>query len=267
MTWADLFDHHADIPREKLRWWLSDRLDLPLTSLPLAQSPSKELQKAFEDAATRLRRGEPVQYVCGHAPFRALNLRVNPRVLIPRPETEYLVQIALDRLVRPGDRILDVGTGSGCIALAIKSERPTCQVEGRDVSEDALSVARDNAARLKLDVPFRQADLLSDEPDHAWDLIIANLPYVGEREREALPSDVRDHEPGLALFAGPDGTDLVLKLMDQARRVLTPGGYLLLETGETQRAVYEAAARRLGWRLEGLNDLAGRERFWILTLA
>jgi len=160
VTWRDLFAAAQEIPEEKLRWWLSDRLDLPLTALPFSANPASEDQTAFERAVVRLRSGEPVQYICGRAPFRHLLLQVSPAVLIPRPETEQLVQIALDQVLQPGDRVLDVGTGSGCIACSLKQERPDLTVEATDFSEAALAVARQNANRLGLDITFRQADLL-----------------------------------------------------------------------------------------------------------
>ncbi|MDA3873451.1 MAG: peptide chain release factor N(5)-glutamine methyltransferase [Kiritimatiellae bacterium] len=264
MTWQDLFTQVADVPAEKLRWWLSDRLDCSLTSLPMTECPDAELRGDFEAAAERLRRGEPVQYVCGRAPFRDVELMVDERVLIPRPETEQLVQIALAEVIRPGDRVLDVGTGSGCIALSVKKARPDCVVEGRDVSTDALEVAGENARRLGLKVTFAPGHLCKQETDGSWDVILANLPYIGERERSDLPSEVSEFEPGLALFSGADGTDLVLELMGDARRVLRPSGTLQLETGENQGHLYRAAAGKLGWVIEGRSDLAGRERFWLL---
>lgn len=230
----------------------------------MMQSPDAELRGEFEAACERLRRGEPVQYVCGRAPFRELELMVDDRVLIPRPETEQLVQIALDELIRPGDRVLDVGTGSGCIALSVKKARPDCVVEGRDVSEDALEVARENAKGLGLEVAFTSGHLCKGEPDESWDVILANLPYIGETERADLPAEVREFEPGLALFSGADGTDLVLELMEDARRVLRTSGTLLLETGENQGHIYRPAAEKLGWHIECGSDLAGRERFWVL---
>lgn len=238
-----------------------------LTHLPLQAPVSDADQVAFTEAVSRLKQGEPIQYICGRAPFRDLELKVDPRVLIPRPETEQLVQIALDRFIRPGGRVLDVGTGSGCIALSIKKARPDCRVEGRDISEDALNVARENAEQLALDVTFKQADLLSGEPFRSWEVIIANLPYIGENEKPALPADVREFEPHLALFSGADGTDLILQLLAQARQVLTPDGLLLLETGENQEAVWHEAAEKLGWRIEGIRDLAGRKRFWVFQPA
>ena len=263
-TWAQLFDHTPAIPREKLQWWLSDRLDASLTNLPLQDSVSDADQLAFEEAVSRLKKGEPVQYVCGRAPFRELEIKVDKRVLIPRPETEQLVQIALDHYIKPGDRIFDVGTGSGCIALALKNDRPDCQVTGLDISADAIDLARENADVLGLDVSFHQADLLAGQPFRSAEIIIANLPYIGKTEEAALPAEVRDFEPHLALFSGEDGSDLILRLLDEAKKVLMPNGTLLLETGENQSEIWQAAADRLGWQLEGRNDLADRPRFWIL---
>jgi len=286
--WATkIEDASTEVDVKLLQWWLSDYLACPLTHLPLSACPDRSSEQAFDQAAARLAKGEPVQYVCGRAPFRELELKVDKRVLIPRPETEQFVQIALDRLLQAGDRVLDIGTGSGCIALAIKYARPDCRVEGWDLSEDALELARENAQKLKLDVQFRQADLLTPGPFQnslavtgrqlpgqsrrettraaaQVELLIANLPYIGEKEADDLPKMVREFEPHMALFSGPDGTDLILKLLEQAKEVLAPGGHLLLETGENQGPIWKKAAKTLNWSLEGKKDLAGRERFWIL---
>lgn len=265
-TWRVLIrEASANVEQSVLLWWLSDTLDRPLTQLPLDKIPDPETLRTFESVLPRLAAGEPVQYICGRAPFRDLELKVDSRVLIPRPETEQLVQIALDRLLPPGAAVLDLGTGSGCIALALKHERPDCRVEGVDLSPDAVALARENAERLNLDVPFRQQDLLSGEPFRNWKLLIANLPYIGEKEAPALPSTVRDFEPPMALFSGPEGTDLILRLLQEAQDFLAPGGQLLLETGETQGAVWKQAADAWGWEIRGLKDLAGRERFWIFS--
>lgn len=263
-TWRQRLDREARDLHPPLRWWLSDHFDTGLASLPLDREASGKDLAAFDAAAVRLARGEPVQYVCGRAPFRSLDLRVDPRALIPRPETEQLVQIALDRVVRHGDRVLDVGTGCGCIALAVKQERPFCRVEGVDLSPDALDLARANAKRLRLDVTFRRADLLSDEPPASLEVILSNPPYISLSERDALPANVRDHEPALALFAGEDGLALIHRLLEQAGRALVPGGRLLLETGETQHSRLRPRAEALGWRVESLPDLAGKERFLLL---
>ena len=264
LSWKALFDRHPDVPAEKLRWWLSDFLDVSLTMLPWGTVPSPAERTAFEAATARLQGGEPVQYVCGKAPFWDFEVYVTPEVLIPRPETEQLVQLALEVAVSAGKKVLDVGTGSGCIAIALKRACPKCVVSGVDVSEAALAVARENALRLGVEVGFHSGDLLGAEADRSLDVLVANLPYIGETEREDLPREVRDFEPALALFSGADGTDLVVRLLDEARRVLKNQGKIVLETGESQGHVYALAAERFGWRLENRSDLAGRPRFWIL---
>jgi release factor glutamine methyltransferase len=190
---------------------------------------------------------------------------VDARVLIPRPETEQLVQLALDHALKPGDRVLDVGTGSGCIALALKQERPDLQVEGCDLSGDALEVARHNAECLGLDVPFRQADLLAGEAPGSREVILSNPPYIDPEERSTLPENVREFEPEVALFAPGAGRELLEKLIAQAREVLVPGGHLFMETGETQHPRLLEIAHAAGWRARSLRDLAGRDRFIWLT--
>lgn len=264
-TWQQLFAGEPDLPVEKLRWWLSDRLDCFLTALPLSARPVPEELQAFREAVRRLRAGEPVQYICGRAAFRNLTLRISPAVLIPRPETEQLVQLALDRVLRPGDRILDVGTGSGCIALSVKQEAPGSCVEGIDLSSDAVAIARENARIHELEISFREADLLSHEPESAWDVILSNPPYIAETEKLDLPVEVRDFEPAEALFSGKDGLEHIRRLLGQARTVLRPHGRILLEAGETQGMAIRRLATDLGYTHTSLQDLAGRERFHLLT--
>jgi release factor glutamine methyltransferase len=263
-TWQDLFEEQPALPRPLLHWWLADRRNCSLTLLPLHDDPSPDELRAFEAAVPRLLQGEPVQYVCGRAPFRDFDLLVDSRVLIPRPETEELVDLALRHALPPSARVLDVGTGSGCIAIAIKRARPDCSVEGIDISPGALDVARANAAALGLDIPFRQADLLLSEPDAHWDLIIANLPYIGHHEHPRMDPWVLAHEPHLALFAEEEGTELMRKLLEQASRVLAPGGKILLESGDEQSAFFQTQAQRLGWTLRCFCDVAGKPRFWLM---
>jgi len=264
LTWGTLLKKADGVQSDLLHWWLSDFTDAALTRLPLEQMPSQTEQETFAAAVERLRKGEPIQYVCGRAPFRHLDLLVTHDVLIPRPETEQLVQWALDLDLPPESRILDVGIGSGCIALSLKQERPDLQVKGIDISSAALNVARQNAERLSLEVEFQQADLLQQEPALDRDLLIANLPYIGETERPDLPETVRDWEPGIALFSGTTGTDTIEHLLLQAPRVLTPKGRVLLETGETHTPFLTSFAEQHGWALTSKRDLAGRERFHLL---
>lgn len=273
MDWRTLLEESrirlrsAGVPDadDKLRWWLSEHAGTSLTAVPLWDCPSPADLEAFARASDRLAAGEPVQYICGRAPFRDLDLTVNPAVLIPRPETEQLVTLVL-RMECPGEaRVLDVGTGSGCIALSLKQERPSWRVTAVDVSEEALAVAAGNASRLGLQVDFRSASLLDGQSPDSLDLIVANLPYIGERERTDLPREVVRYEPGLALFSGEDGTDLILELMRQGKTPLVPGGRIVLETGETHQQILRDAAIQLGYSFRSEPDAAGRDRFVILT--
>jgi release factor glutamine methyltransferase len=197
---------------------------------------------------------EPVAYITGVKGFRHLELLVDPRVLIPRPETETLVEAALEALPR-GARVVDVGTGSGAIALALKDERPDLEVTGTDLSEDALAVARANAQRLGLEVAFARADLLAGVGE--FDAVVSNPPYV-EDGAQLAPEIVR-HEPSLALRAGPEGLD-VLRLLVPAAAALA-ADVLAVEVGAGQAVAVEELARAAGFaRSERRRDLAGVER-------
>ncbi|MGH9749269.1 MAG: peptide chain release factor N(5)-glutamine methyltransferase [Candidatus Polarisedimenticolia bacterium] len=189
--------------------------------------------------ARRARR-EPVQYLVGEQEFWSLALRVTPAVLIPRPETELVVAACIRRNTVPNPVILDLGTGSGCIAIAVAREIPGARVLASDVSREALDVARDNARRLGVEgrVEFRQGDLfaaLSDAvPEGGADFILANPPYVSDGEFPGLPPEVRDHEPRAALVAGPDGLEVHRRIAVGAARMLRPGGLVIVEFGAGQ---------------------------------
>lgn len=191
---------------------------------------------------------EPVAYLVGRRGFRHLELDVDHRVLVPRPETEHLVEAALE-LAPPGARVVDVGTGSGAIALALKDERTDLRVTGSDISVDALSVARGNGERLALDVDWVLADLV---PPGDWDVVVSNPPYVAEGD--VLAAEVR-HEPPVALRAGPEG-------LDALRRLVAVGAPLLIvEVGAGQAASVVADAEAAGYsRTEVRPDLAQIER-------
>jgi release factor glutamine methyltransferase len=199
---------------------------------------------------------EPVAYLLGTKGFRHIDLAVDPRVLVPRPETELLVEVGLE--LPAGARVIDVGTGSGAVALALKQERPDLLVLGSDVSADALAVARANRDHLGLDVELLQADLL-DGIGGPLDAVLSNPPYVAERDRASLPPDVVRHEPAGALFAGDDGLDVLRRLVPQA--AASGAALVALELGAGQADAVAALLREAGFAGgEARRDLAGIER-------
>lgn len=245
----------VETPRLDAEVMLAHALGIDRTQLFLA--PDAPVAGAavhtFRDAVRRrsvLR--EPVAYITGTKGFRRLDLRVDGRVLIPRPETEHLVETAVAELP-PGARVLDVGTGSGAVALALKDERPDLDVHASDVSEDALHVAYANAQRLGLDVTFHHSDLLARTP--SVDAIVSNPPYVEDDAR--LQPEIARHEPPGALFAGADGLDVVRRLVPDA--VTAGARYVALEIGQGQ-AARVAALAPAGWDAGTVRDLAGIER-------
>jgi release factor glutamine methyltransferase len=178
--------------------------------------------------------GKPTQYITGHQEFWGMDFLVSEAVLIPRPETEHSVEAALE-LARADSaikKIIDVGTGSGCIALALAKELPDREIHASDVSEVALAIARANAERLGLDrVQCRRADLLSDAQPDSYDLVVSNPPYVGKNEPEKVQQIVRDWEPHIAVFGGATGLEIYERLIPQALNALRPGGWLVMEIG------------------------------------
>jgi release factor glutamine methyltransferase len=208
--------------------------------------PERELSSDEESRygavlAERIR-GVPAQYITGHQEFWGMDLVVTPAVLIPRPETEHLIETALE--LRSSDlllggsaahlRIADVGTGSGCIALALAKEFPGAEIHATDVSPAALEIARANAARLQLErrIQFHRADLLASLTP-PFDLIVSNPPYVSEAEEDQVQLEVRRFEPRSAVFAGPEGTEVIARLISAAHENLRPGGWLVLEMSGT----------------------------------
>jgi release factor glutamine methyltransferase len=178
--------------------------------------------------------GKPTQYITGHQEFWGMDFLVSEAVLIPRPETEHSVEAALE-LARTDPsikKIIDVGTGSGCIALALAKELPDREIHASDISDVALAIAQDNAERLGLArVQFRRADLLIDIQPNSYDLVVSNPPYVGKNEPEKVQQIVRDWEPDVAVFGGPTGLEIYERLIPQAMNALRPGGWLVMEIG------------------------------------
>jgi release factor glutamine methyltransferase len=214
--------------------------------------------RRFEALLARRGEREPVAYLLGRRGFRHLTLAVDPRVLIPRPETELLVETALD--LAEGATVLDVGTGSGAVALALKHERPDLQITATDVSGAAVEVARANAASLDLDVSFRIADLLSGV-GRLPDAVLANLPYVPDET--ALMADVEAYEPVSALRGGTDGLAVIRRLLGDigSRAPVERPGWIGLEIGSDQGAAVAALVTAAGYRDVAVRrDLAGLDR-------
>ncbi|OYU15843.1 MAG: protein-(glutamine-N5) methyltransferase, release factor-specific [Alphaproteobacteria bacterium PA4] len=218
----------------------------------------------FETLVARREAGEPVAYITGAREFWSLDLDVTPDVLIPRPDSETLVEAALAAFAaHPPATILDLGTGSGALLLACLSEFPRARGLGVDKSERALAVATGNARRLGFAerCVFRQGDW-GQGLRQRFDLILSNPPYV--EDSADLSSDVRDHEPGTALFAGPEGLDDYRRLVPQLPGLLNPDGVAVLEIGATQAAAVAALAMAAGFAVAVKRDLAGRDRALVL---
>jgi release factor glutamine methyltransferase len=249
----------SDTARLDAELLLADALGVDRAALRI--DPDREVDgaagRAFRDAVRRrsaLR--EPVAYILGRQAFRYLELDVDSRVLIPRPETELLVEVALG--LPEGARVIDVGAGSGAVALALKHERPDLLVSGTDTSADALEVARANGERLGLAVEWGHGDLLNGL-GLDWDAVLANLPYVAEVDREALAPDVVEHEPDVALIAGADGLGTIRRLIPAA--AATRAGLVALEIGMGQAPAVAALVADGGFPdVETRRDLAGIER-------
>jgi release factor glutamine methyltransferase len=195
-------------------------------------------QVRYDAAIAERARGVPAQYITGHQEFWGMDLIVSPGVLIPRPETEHVIETVLD-IVGAGKtlplRIGDVGTGSGAIALALAKELPQTEIHATDISATALEGARANAVRHQLEsrIQFREADLLTGIEDNSFDFIVSNPPYVGESEEDQVQLEVRKFEPRNAVFAGPTGVEVIARLIPQAHDALKPGGWLIMEISGT----------------------------------
>ena len=218
----------------------------------------------------RAQQGEPIPYILGTAPFFDLKIHVNPAVLIPRPETEQLVELIckwVKRHVLAEPRLVDVGTGSGCIAIALACQLPQARIEAVDISPTALALAQHNAQQNEVSqqVQFYLGHLLTPVPG-SFHLIIANLPYIRDDEWTLLDDGVKSYEPALALRGGPDGLELVRELLAQAPSKLIPGGAIFLEIGWQQGTAATRLAKQFfpAAAVHCQQDYAGQDRFVII---
>ncbi len=260
----------AGVPSPRMNAELLLRFTLDCDRAYLYAHPERELtteeQTRYEEALAQRARGIPAQYITGHQEFWGMDFIVNPAVLIPRPETEHVIETVLQlvnggRASSPGMRIVDVGTGSGCIALALAKELPEAEVHATDISPAALEVARANAARHQLEnrIQFHETDLLQCLERARLDFVVSNPPYVGESEQDQVQLGVRKFEPRKAVFAGPTGLEVIERLIPQAQAALKPGGWLVMEISGT---IAQGVKRLLGrWNnIQVTNDLQGIPR-------
>lgn len=230
-------------------------------------SESEMLQ--FHFAAKRLAQGEPLQYIVGHTWFRGLEIKVNPGVLIPRPETEELVQLVLNKNSFVSPRILDIGTGSGCIAIALKKEIPNADVSAIDISENALLTAKQNAELNKAEINFIHQDILNANLGaNRYDVIVSNPPYIPLREKSAMRKQVTEHEPNLALFV-PDENALLFysKIIHLAKTYLSPKGKVFCEIHEGMEDALKIEFEKSGITMfEFFQDMQGKTRMFYFSL-
>jgi release factor glutamine methyltransferase len=256
-------------PRRVAEWLLADAVDA--RRVELFARPEREVPGAatarYRSMVERCADGEPLQHVLGYDEFYGLQLQVTPDVLIPRPETEEVVERLLALLSDVDTpRVLDIGTGSGCIALALKHERPEAHVHACDVSADALAVARANAERLALDIRFFEADLFADgfqrRAPSGMDAVVSNPPYIPREEAASLPAVVKDHDPAVALFAGDDPLRFYRRLAEVAPSLCaSTGGLLVVEChAEHAAGVGDVFQKASVTDVHVEEDLSGRPR-------
>ncbi|MDD5564260.1 MAG: peptide chain release factor N(5)-glutamine methyltransferase [Thermoanaerobaculaceae bacterium] len=256
-------------PRREARWLLARALgQTEAWLLAHAEEPVAAATEAlFRTWLSRRAAGEPAHYIVGSCPFWGRLFAVTPAVLIPRPETELIVECALTVPEPERPRILDVGTGSGCLAVTLALELPGASVAATDVSPEAVAVAAANARALGASVRFTAGDLAAHVRGE-FDLVVANLPYVPADEIPGLAVEIRAHEPHVALAGGEDGADLLRTFMADLPRLLAPGGHAMLEMGPRQRAGLRAAVAASGLvEIHRGLDHAGIERVLVLRKA
>ncbi|MGA9813766.1 MAG: peptide chain release factor N(5)-glutamine methyltransferase [Terriglobales bacterium] len=260
----------ANVPSPRMHAELLLMFTLECDRAYLHAHPERKLsadeQARYNQALAEREHGMPAQYITGHQEFWGMDLIVTPAVLIPRPETEHVIEAVLANVGRAPSpaavlRIVDVGTGSGCIALALAKELPGAEIHATDISPAALEIAHANAARLQLEnrIRFHETDLLQGLDRGGFDLVVSNPPYVGEAEADLVQLEVRKYEPRNAVFAGETGLEVIERLIPQARESLKPEGWLVMEISGS---IADRARQLLsGWSdVRITNDLQGIPR-------
>lgn len=262
-----LVEKGIDNGRREAEWIFCDVLTLTRMDLYTRFDMPMEEAQVQQLRARIVRRGkrEPLAYILGTQPFAGLELTVGPGVLVPRPETEAIMDQVIADIPSADACVIDVGTGSGAIALAMQQARSMAQVEAVDCSEDALVIARANGQRLKLNVQFRHGDLLTGSTG-PYDVVVANLPYIGTDEHADCGPELA-FEPAVALFSGADGLDAIRVLLADVRRVLKPTGVVWLEHGWKQSPAVLALATANGLHAAMVSDDQGLARFARCTVA
>lgn len=254
----------AKVPSPRMNAELLLMFTLGCDRAYLYAHPERELTSdevgRYQAVLSERERGVPAQYITGHQEFWGMDFIVTPAVLIPRPETEHVIETVLARVgqtllsVSPL-RLIDVGTGSGSIAVALAKELPQAEIHAADISSAALEIARANAARHQLEsrIHFREADLLAGSGNNFFDVIVSNPPYVGESEEDQVQLEVRRFEPRNAVFGGHTGVEVIARLIPEAHVALRPGGWLVMEISGT--IVEETKKLLAGWEIRIVNDL------------
>lgn len=252
-------------PRREAMWLLAAAWGVEETTLHLhpQREVPVEVESRYRDWLERRAAGEPAHHLTGSCPFWGRDFVVSPAVLVPRPETELVIETALSLPLPEEARVLDVGTGSGCIAVTLAAERPRWRVWGVDHSVAALTTARGNAARHRVSVSLLRGDLTA-AIGPSWDLVVANLPYIPTADLATLPVEV-GHDPDVSLDGGADGLDLVRDLLSDLPRILRPCGGAVLEIGEGQAGAVSDLANEAGMAVaRRVRDVGGVERIVVL---
>ena len=242
-------------------WILEDVLNVkgPKLSLERFMILTTHQEEVLDGYLKRLFKYEPVQYILGYAEFYGLKFKVSPAVLIPRPETEELVELVISEIKNSKSKILDIGTGSGCIPIALKKNISQADVASIDISEGALQIAKENAESNGVDVTFIQMNILKETPTKKYDVIISNPPYIGYDEKEKMNNNVLIYEPHLALFSD-DPLLFYKRIAEIAPLILNPHGKIYLEVSEYRAKDVSKIFADIGMKAQIIKDMSGKER-------